>query len=263
VIRRGPTVAAADSQDGNVAVRGDSRRHADAAAPDAMPRRRAAPWRTVLFGVLVAAIAAGISWALLGPSLLVVRHVQVTGNRLVSAAQIRGVAAIRLGEPLATLNAVAAADRVEQIAQVLSARVSRSWPDTIVITVQERTPALAVATIGGYQLVDEYGVTVLSARRDPAGMPLLTSPPLSLRGSPAVRAAVLVLHQLPRSLRRRVRSVSAPTASLVTLQLTDGITVVWGAPGQAPRKAAELALLMRTHARYFDVSDPTNVVTQG
>jgi len=39
--------------------------------------------------------------------------------------------------------------------------------------------------------------------------------------------------------------------------------VLWGGAGQSARKAAELSVLLRTHARYYDVSDPGTAVTQG
>jgi cell division protein FtsQ len=231
------------------------------AAPAA--RRHRDPWRVAFFGVLILAILAGAGWAVLGSSLLVVRHVVVSGNRLVPAAQVRSAASIRSGQPLARVNTAAAARRVEQIAAVQSASVSRSWPDTIVITVHERTPELAVAAAGGYDLVDEYGVTVRWAARKPAGMPVLTAPPAVLRGSPEVRAAALVLRQVPRALGTRIVSVSAVSAAAVTLHLGRGITVLWGSPGQAEQKSAELDLLLRTHARFYDVSDPSTAVTQG
>jgi cell division protein FtsQ len=226
-------------------------------------RRHADPWRTAFFGVLILAIVAAVGWALLGSSLLVVRHVEVTGNRLVPAAQVRNAADIRLGQPLARVNATAAEHRVERIAAVLSATVSRSWPDAIVITVHERTPRLAVAAAGGYDLVDEYGVTVRSTARKPAGLPLLTAPPAVLRGSPSVRAAALVLRQLPADVRKKVISVSAASASTVTLHLGHGVTVLWGGPDQAAQKSAELGMLLRTRARFYDVSDPSTAVTQG
>jgi cell division protein FtsQ len=225
--------------------------------------RRAEPWRVAFFGVLILAVLGGLAWVLLGSSLLAVRHVEVSGNHLVTAGQVRDAAEIRPGQPLATVNTAAIAERVERLAPVLSARVSRSWPDTIVILVRERTPSIAVPTPSGFALVDQYGVTVTLAARKPAGMPLLASPPAILLGNPAVRAAVLVLRQLPPRLRQQVRSVSATAADAVTLELANGITVVWGGPGQSGQKAAELVLLMRTHARYFDVSDPTTAVTQG
>jgi len=192
-----------------------------------------------------------------------VRHVEVTGNRLVTAAQVRRAARIRAGEPLARVNTAAAAGRVDRIPAVLSARVSRSWPNTIVITVRERTPGVAVAAGRGYDLVDEFGVTVEWAAHKPAGLPLLAAPATGLRGSPDVRSAVLVLGELPRGLRGKVISVSAASPTSVTLHLAGGATVLWGGTDQAAQKSAELAMLLRTHARYYDVSDPSTAVTQG
>jgi cell division protein FtsQ len=226
-------------------------------------RRRRDPWRTAFFGVLVLAILAGAAWALLGSSLLVVRHERVAGNHDLSPAAVLAAAGVRHGTPMASVDTGAAARRVEQITQVLSATVARSWPDTLVITVVLRTPALAVASSGQFALIDGSGVTVRVSPRRPAGMPLLTHPPAQLRGSGGVRAAVTILGRLPRHLRRLIESVSAPSADTVTFTLRGGITVVWGAAGHDAAKAAELAVLMRTRARYYDVSDPMTAVTQG
>ncbi len=226
-------------------------------------RHRRDPWRTAFFGVLVLAILAGAGWALLGSSLLVVRHEKVTGNRDLGTSTVLAVAGIRPGTPMASINTGAAARRVEQIAQVLTATVSRSWPDTVVITVQMRTPALAVASSGQFALIDGTGVIVRWSRRRPAGMPLLTQPPAQLRGSGGVRAAVMILARLPRRLRRLIESVSAQSANAVTFALRGGVTVVWGGPGQDGAKVAELTVLMRTRAHYYDVSDPVTAVTQG
>ena len=234
-----------------------------AGTPGMSARRRHDPWRTAFFGVLVLAILAGAAWALLGSSLLVVRHEEVTGNRDLSPSAVVAAAGIRPGTPMATVNTGAAARRVEQITQVLTATVSRSWPDTVVIAVRLRTPVLAVAISGQFALIDGSGVTVRWSRRRPAGMPLLIHPPAQLRGSGGVRAAVTILARLPRRLRLLVTSVSAQSASAVTFTLRGGITVVWGGTGQDAVKAAELAVLMRTGAHYYDVSDPVTAVTQG
>ena len=236
-------------------------------APPAEPvkpvRRRAVPLRAAFFGVIILAILAGAAWALLGSSLLVVRHVVVTGNRLVPAARVRAAAGIRAGQPLARVNTAAAAQRVDRIAAVLSTTVSRSWPDTIVIRVRERTPQLAVAAAGGFDLVDQHGVTVRWAPRKPPGLPVLSAPPTVLRGNGGVLAAALVMQQLPAQLRARMVSVSASSATAVTLHLRGGVTVLWGGAGSAAQKWAELELLFKTHAHVYDVSDPSTAVTQG
>ena len=71
----------------------------------------------------------------------------------------------------------------------------------------------------------------------------------------------MVLHELPRYLARSVVSLQAPSASEVTLRLARGITVVWGGTDRAAQKSRELAVLMRTHARTYNVSAPGTGVT--
>jgi cell division protein FtsQ len=248
----------ASGQDGNGA---DPTDPGDGAGPPPVGARRSLLGRRAFAVGLALTILAVAGWALLGPTVLVVRHVRVTGaGAQLQAAAVRDAADITLGTPLARLNPAAAARRVERLPAVLSARVSRSFPDTVVITVRRRIPALAVPTASGYALVDSHGVTVASAGAVPAGMPVLMSAPAVLPGSPVVRAAALVVQGLPGSLRAEVRSVSA-TAGSVTLQLVGGITVVWGGPGHGAQKAAELEVLLGTHVRYYDVSDPATAVT--
>jgi cell division protein FtsQ len=227
-------------------------------------RRRPDPWKTAFFGVLAAAIVAAVAWSLLGSSLLVVRSVRVSGTPLVSRARILAASGIQLGMPLIRIDPAAVAHRIEQISQVQSARVTRDWPDTVVISVRDRVPALALPSGGRFALVDASGVIVRWAAAAPPGMPLLeypAGPASSLRGSPLVRAAVAVLHQIPASLRRRLIAMRVPSADRVTMILRHRVTIVWGSPGRSAAKARELAALMRTNASYYDVSDPETAVT--
>ena len=239
--------------------------------------RARSPWRTAFLVVAVVGLVVGIGWALLGPKLLVVRSIVVNGTHLVPASQVRATAAISPKLPMIRVNTRAVARRVEGITQVRSATVSKSWPDRIVITVHERTPVLAVRVQeaqgvqgaegtqeASYDLIDPAGVVVRSARTRPAGMPVFqaTVAPGSLRGNPGVAAAVTVLHEVPASLARTVAAVAAPSAQSVKLGLSNGITIVWGDTSEAREKAAELTILMRTHARYYDVSAPGTAVTR-
>ncbi len=224
-------------------------------------RRGAAPWRAAFLVVLAVVIVAGAGWALLGSSLLVVRHIQVSGNRGLPASAVSAASGIQPGTPLARLNSAVAQRRVERLPLVLSAQVSRAWPDTVVIAVRERTPELAVAVRGGFEQVDLYGVVVRTAAARPAGMPLLTAPPAQLRGSPQVRAAAGVLARLPAALRARVLAVTDTAADGVTLHLRRQVTVRWGNASRSAAKATELAGLLRTGAHYIDVSSPQVAVT--
>jgi cell division protein FtsQ len=234
----------------------------------ARPRR--VSWRAVFFALVAVAIVATLAWALLGSRLLVVRWVQVSGTGpLVSRARVLRAAQIPPGLPLIRVNAAAVASRVEQIQQVQSATVTRSWPSTVTISVRLRTPVFAVASAGGYALVDAFGVDVRRSPTRPPALPLLTAggsgAPLagSLRGSQEVRAAARVLAELPPTVAHQVRVVLAASPAAVSVRLTGGVVVVWGSPRRGAQKARELVLLMRTHARYYDVSAPGTAVTRG
>lgn len=230
--------------------------------------RAHSPWRTAFIAVAVVGLVVGIGWALLGSKLLVVRSIAVNGTHMVPASQVRAVAGISPKLPMIRVDTQAVARRVEGITQVKSATVTKSWPDRIVITVKERTPALAVRVPAGqtatFDLIDQSGVVVRSVRNQPAGMPVFqaTVAPDSLRGNPGVAAAVTVLHRLPAPLAKSVAAVAARSAQSVKLGLSNGITIMWGNTGEAKQKAAELAILMRTHARYYDVSAPGTAVTR-
>ncbi len=227
--------------------------------------RRGGPWKAAFFALAVAAIVVIAVWAILGSSLFVVRSVRVTGSGVVPRAEVLRAAGIVPGTPLARLNAAAAASRVERITQVQSAQVSREWPDTVVIAVTPRTPSLAVASPAGYTLIDKFGVAVSDVPSQPKGMPLLDpAPPAdSLRGNPAVLAAVTVLAEIPPQVRGTVTTVTAASPDAVTLHLRGGVTVVWGGTSRPAAKAAELVILMRTKASFYNLSDPATAVTGG
>jgi len=233
--------------------------------PGAGRSRRRPPGKALLFAVVGGAIVAAMAWALLGSQLLVVRSVQVVGGgRAVPAAQVLAAAHVAHGTPLIRVNTGAIARQVERLRQVQSVQVSKDWPSTVVITVTPRTPVFAVRVAGGYALVDRFGVSIRDVASQPAGLPLLNvSPAAALGGNPAVRAAAVVLTELPPQIARKVRDVSATSSSDVSLTLANGSVVVWGSTAQAKQKAKELTVLMHRHARSYDVSGSGTAVTQG
>jgi len=226
-------------------------------------RKRTDPWKAAFFVLAVVAIIAGVTWALLGSKFLVVRSITVTGAPDIPRGQVIAAAGVRAGTPLIRISTGTVARRVEGLTLVESARVTRSWPNAVTITIVERTAALAVRESTGWDLVDRFGVVLHQVPTRPHDLPRLrtSTAPGQLRGNPAVFAAATVGRELPARLAAKVRSIAAPTADTVTLYLRHGRTVVWGDVSQTAVKARELAILMRGKARYFDVSDPRAVVT--
>ncbi|MGI9006980.1 MAG: cell division protein FtsQ/DivIB [Streptosporangiaceae bacterium] len=251
-------------------------------------RGRRDPWKAAFFGLAAVALAAGVTWALLGSSFLVVRTVRTTGSAVPRSA-VLNAAGVRMGTPLIRIDTGAVARRVERIRQVQVARVTLSWPDGLVIWTKRRTATFALADAGGYDVLDSYGVVLRRSVTTPRGLlpirlttsqagasqgagqtgagqtgPGQTGPPgavASLRQNPAVLAAGAVVRTLPSWLRNRVRQVRAGGPADVILVLRGGSTVRWGGPAHPAAKAAEVAILLRTRARYVDVSDPTTAVT--
>jgi cell division protein FtsQ len=225
---------------------------------------RSRRWLAALVLLAALGVGGGVTWALLGSGLFAVRSVVVTGTRLVPESEVIAVAGVRSGTPLIRVNTSRIAARVLTIRQVLAVHVFTSWPDRVVIAVRERTSALAIPLPGGgFDLIDANGVVVRSAATRPSGLPIYTTTAAvsSLAGDPDVAAAAAVLAGLPAPLRSSVTSVTVPSPDQVTLRLSSGVTVVWGGPEDAAAKARELAILMQTHARYYDLSSPATAVT--
>jgi cell division protein FtsQ len=225
--------------------------------------RRRDRWKVPFFAIAAVGLVAGVAWALLGSSFFVARSVQVSGSAAVPRAAVLAAAGVRLGTPLISIDKSAVARRVERITQVQTARVTTSWPDAVVIWIRPRTAVLAVAAQGGFDRVDRYGVVLGWSSARPSELVLLASPPRpagSLRGNEAIFSAGTVVSGLPAWLRHRVTAVRAVGAT-VTLLLRGGVTVTWGGPGRTAEKTAELAVLLRTGAGYYDVSDPVTAVT--
>jgi cell division protein FtsQ len=210
-------------------------------------------------------VVAAVVWALLGSQLLVVRSVAVTGTNLVPVATVLAAADLQPGTPMVRVNAAEITARVDAIRQVQSVQVVKSWPDHIVIEVRERDSAVAVpAPGGGFDLVDSHGVVVRRVTSRPLRFPVFqtSQAATSLRGDQSVALVAAVLDELPSSMRMSVGSVSVPNGQ-VTLTLADGKTVVWGGTDRSAAKVQVLAILMRTHARYYDISAPGVAMTEG
>lgn len=212
----------------------------------------------------VAALAGGVAWALLGSSFFVVRSVQVSGAGSIPRLKVLAAAGVTIGTPLIRVDAAAVAHRVDKVTRVQSASVRRSWPDSIVIDVVPRRPTFLVSAGRGYDVIDSYGVILDRAPAPRSGLVLLEASVGSasaLRGNDAVLAAGAVVRRLPGWLRHRLAEVRVRRGSRVILILRPRITIVWGDATRAAAKAAEIAVLLRTKATYYDVSDPGSAVT--
>lgn len=146
----------------------DPRFEARRAAVERSGRRRRRMQLVVAVALLVSVLAA---YGTTRSALLNVDHVQVVGAPLTGAARTIEGSGIRRGSPMFDLDASVAQRQLERLPWVRSARVARSWPGTVRISIVERRPVGAVeATEGGWFLVDSAGRLLASVDAPPAGL---------------------------------------------------------------------------------------------
>lgn len=225
-------------------------------------RRRWLTWKWVLAIVLLAGATATGVWLVFFSTHLAVSDVRITGTGLLTAGDVRKAAQVPDGKPLALVDVDAIEHRVEGLAPVKDATVTRSWPHTIAIEIEERT-AVAVVDLGGgdFRGMDEDGVIFRRYPRAPQGLPKVQT-----EGNPtadALAEAAAIVSALPRALASRVDHISVETVDQISLVLRGGRTIVWGSAEDSETKAeVAVALLGKVQAQVYDVSVPGQPTTR-
>lgn len=223
--------------------------------------RRWVRWRYVVLLVALVALVATAVWLVFFSATLSVKKVEVTGNELLGDGRVERVAAIPDGQQLAFVDLERAARRIETLAEVKDAEVTRQWPDAVVIDVTERT-AVAVAELGGkIRGLDAEGIVFREYKSAPPGLPRVR--PQTSTGTDALKEAAAVVSALPQDLAARVDHVEVQTIDQITLVLRDGRQVLWGSAEESDLKAEVLTgMLAQVQAKSYDVSVPSNPVSK-
>jgi cell division protein FtsQ len=242
----------------------------------APPHRRAPKPRTpavrrrrrLLVLVLALLLLAAVAWGVSVSPFFDVDHVRVLGTSRLTAAQIQTAAGVHSGDAMLWIDTSGAVRGIEALPYVRSAKLQREWPDTVRITVQERTPVAWIEGSGGKVLVDRTGRVLEAVAAAPPAMPQLIGakvvPPPGGRidavGAARVAGALTGL-------------AAAGTTSVETtdhgilLHLAGGPEVRMGeATGIGVKIRAGLAVLNACDGKpvtYVDVSVPTNPVAGG
>jgi len=218
----------------------------------------------VLRAVVIAVVAGLLADAVLHSPLLDVRRPRVSGEVQTDPADILRAGGFT-GHPLMIgLSLTRSARAIERLPWIATARVRRSWPDTVIVTVTERVPVAVVVT----DLVDASGRVLSPA---PAFAPLLpvridtgaTAPPVPPPGAtiPGVyRPGVDVAASMPAALRARVAAVLVRPDGTVRLALTAGTSALLGdGSNLAAKFEALLTILERVQVGRapIDVSVPS------
>jgi cell division protein FtsQ len=219
---------------------------------------RSSRWKTWLaLAVLVVLVGTAV-WLVWFSSVLSVKEVRVLGAAGVPVDEVRTAAAVRVGTPLARVDADGVAERVGAIPQVGAVEVRRGWPDVLVVVVTERTPVGVVRAGTDFAYVDSTGARFGSTPIRPRALPLVRP-----SDETSLLAGVQVLASLPAELRAKVISATAKSRDDVVLSMLGGASVQWGSADKTEAKLAVLTALLPRKAAFYDVSAPDLPTTRG
>ncbi len=233
------------------------------ARKDFRRRRNAGRWRRVrlvLLALLLVAAVSGSVWVVFFSSYVTAREVDVTGAASLADARIERAAQVPTGTPLARVDLGVIKARVESIAAVKSAEVSRSWPHAVHIAVTERTPIAVINQGEGLQALDSQGVKFGHYESRPKRLPVVIAPPDT--ADEALVEGGRVIGSLPARIASRVDTVEVRSVDEIQLVLGNGRRVLWGSAEDSTQKADVLAVLLRRPGQQIDVSVPGRPTTR-
>lgn len=179
--------------------------------PRLRPASRVRPWVWWTAGGLTLLLAGGLaSWLALP-----VRQVAVTGNRVLTEAEVKTLAGLR-GSPGWLYYGRGRASGLLKSPWVQSAVVTRKFPDTVMVEVTERQPFLKMQNRQGQPVLVAQDGRLLPWRKGFEALPVVSG-----WGPERLNDAVLVAHALSRY---TVQSV-AYTPSGLTVKTATG--TVW------------------------------------
>lgn len=214
----------------------------------------------VLVVAVVLALLAGSLWVVYYSNALVTKRVNVIGTRDLNPVQVSFTAQVPVGVPLARQDLDAISERVTTMPAIEAATVTRSWPNTITVSVIERQPVFAVLQPDGYLVVDKHGVAY---QTQPTPPPKAVLADVNPQDQPLLGEIAVVATAMPEKLSRKVKLITASSRDSITLLLGSGRTVAWGSSADSELKAqVVMALLKRKPQSSIDVSSPHNPATR-
>ncbi len=200
-----------------------------------LPRKFRLPawnWRLVGLGVGVLVLTMG--WAMA----FSLQHTQIAGQRSVPLERLRTEVAEELGHHLGwgnltTLDTEALGSRIKQREPLLNkVIVTRNWPHSIAIRVEERTPGLIWQTGELRYLVDSEGVVVGEADTSPTDLAVVldrTNLPVKV-GDRVVAERfitfIIDLRRLMPATKLSIKSLAVPETTTEVFVTTDKSYVV-------------------------------------
>jgi len=233
-------------------------------------QNRWSPRTTILAVVLLVSLAA-LLWVYTGTGVLKVRNTEVRGNHKLDADYLRALSGITPETHLLKMDVKAVERALLTEPYLRGVKVSRRFPDTVVLDVEEREPQGVIVQNGRYHLVDTGGRILESAGEMPQDMveirdlqvPVLY-PGKEISGDDFT-SVMSLLRSLPPELEGITEAVGYDGGEGLYL-VGSGTRVIYGDASNLSRKNTVAFLALRDlvdnygAVEYIDVSLPDHPV---
>ena len=230
-------------------------------------------WRmktTLLAAAFLASLAA-LLWIYTGTGVLNVRHIEIRGNQQLDAGYLESLTGITPDTHLLKMDVKAVERALCSEPYIQSVSVSRRFPATVILEVNERCPQGMIVQNGKYHLVDSSGYILESLAEMPQGLveirdieiPMLF-PGKEISGEDFI-SAITLLESLPPDLKGITEAVGHHQEERLYL-IGRGTMVIYGDTSDLPEKNTVALLALRdlvdnyAAIEYIDVSLPDHPV---
>ena len=226
----------------------------------ASTRQRRLTWTAGVGSVLALAIVVVIVTT---SPLMSLRTIRVEGVSRLSASEVIEQLQPLAGLPLARVSAADVARELSDVALIQSVDTRVELPDTLAVSIVERTPLGAVGTAGNFKVVDQAAVELWTDTVRPTELPLIgVAADAEDRGFQAIVEALAVI---PSDVLRRIDRITATSADTVAFSLRDSDhQVLWGSSEFSAQKARALPAALQAAgaagSKLIDLSTPETVV---
>ena len=110
---------------------------------------------------------------ILGSSLFNIKKIEVTGNSRISNEMVISLSGLELYKNIFTFNKLSGIGKIKENAYIKNVKIKRKLPDTVKITVQEKTPRYIIQIADSYAYINNQGY-ILEISTEKENMPILT-----------------------------------------------------------------------------------------
>ncbi|MDN5325560.1 MAG: cell division protein FtsQ [Moorella sp. (in: firmicutes)] len=231
-------------------------------SPRVYRRRRQRVRRALFFFLLVTAL-----FYFIHSGFFSLEKIVITGNEHIAASDLETLMGVTMGTNLWQVDTGTLARRLATNPLVASAHVSRRWPHTLLVRIQERVPVALLVDQGSFLLVDAAGVVMERVQQiGSLNLPLISGisrlgevGPGSRIEDQGLQAALAVLQQVPPTTLNQLQEIIAPSPVNLQLIWAGQIRVKFGDSRDVPAKLERLQEALRglpgdSVVEYIDVS---------